>query len=150
MNNCPPPNKLFLLTKIFGVCLLALFVFYGCKKMDIDSPTTRSQEKIERFFKLPMNASQVLKRIIEDLREKDANAPFVDTSVRGLRFDTVNSPVLIVPRAGMQHGSDRLYLDTGHWKLPTNPAVINSPNSKITVEHDLLTGKITYKIEELK
>lgn len=74
----PPPNKLFLLTKIFGVFLLALFVFYGCKKMDIDSPTTRSQEKIERFFKLPMNASQVLKRIVEDLREKDANAPFVE------------------------------------------------------------------------
>ncbi len=46
--------------------------------MDIDSPTTRSQEKIERFFKLPMNASQVLKRIVEDLREKDANVPFVE------------------------------------------------------------------------
>jgi len=80
----------------------------------------------------------------------DANAPFVDQPIRQLQVDTATQPVLIVPRAGMQHGSDRLYLDTGHWKLPTNPAVINSPNSRVIVEHDLRTGKITYKIEELK
>ena len=80
----------------------------------------------------------------------DANAPFVDDPVRQLQVDTDMQPVLIVPRAGMQHGSDRLYLDTGHWKLPANPAVINAPNSQVMVEHDLHTGKITYKIEELK
>lgn len=80
----------------------------------------------------------------------DANAQFVDESVRRLRFDTSKQPVLIVPRAGMQHGSNKLYLDTGHWKLPANPAVINAPNSKVTVEHDFCTGKITYKLEELK
>ena len=79
----------------------------------------------------------------------DANAPFVNESVRRLRVDTAKQPVLIVPRAGMQHGSNRLYLDTGHWKLPANPAVINAPNSQVIVEHDLHTGKITYKIEEL-
>jgi hypothetical protein len=80
----------------------------------------------------------------------DANAPFVDQPIRQLQVDTAKQPVLIVPRAGMQHGSDRLYLDTGHWKLPANPAVINSPNSRVIVEHDLRTGKISYKIEELK
>ena len=80
----------------------------------------------------------------------DANTRFVDKSVRRLRVDTAKQPVLIVPRAGMQHGSNRLYLDTGHWKLPANPAVINAPNSKVTVEHDFCTGKITYKLEELK
>ena len=80
----------------------------------------------------------------------DANARFVDDPVRQLRFDTAKQPVLIVPRAGMQHGSDRLYLDTGHWKLPSNPAVINAPNSKVIVKHDFLTGKITYKLEELR
>ena len=80
----------------------------------------------------------------------DANAPFVDDPVRQLQFDTAKQPVLIVPRAGMQHGSKRLYLDTGHWKPPANPAVINALNSRVTVEHDLRTGKITYKIEELK
>lgn len=80
----------------------------------------------------------------------DANAQFVNESVRQLRVDTDKQPVLIVPRAGMQHGSDRLYLDTGHWKLPSNPAVINAPNSRVMVEHDLRTGKITYKIEEPK
>ena len=80
----------------------------------------------------------------------DANAQFVNESVRRLQVDTDKQPVLIVPRAGMQHGSDRLYLDTGHWKLPANPAVINAPNSRVMVEHDFHTGKITYKIEELK
>jgi predicted RNA methylase len=78
----------------------------------------------------------------------DANAPFVDESVRQLQVDTDNQPVLIVPRAGMQHGSDRLYLDTGHWKPSANPAVINALNSRVTVEHDLHTGKISYKIKE--
>jgi hypothetical protein len=61
----------------------------------------------------------------------DANAPFVDQPIRQLQVDTAKQPVLIVPRAGMQHGSDRLYLDTGHWKLPANPAVINAPNSRV-------------------
>ncbi len=79
----------------------------------------------------------------------DANAQFVNESVRQLRVDTDKLPVLIVPRAGMQHGSDRLYLDTGHWKPTAHPAVINAPNSRVMVEHDFHTGKITYKIEEL-
>jgi hypothetical protein len=78
----------------------------------------------------------------------DANAPFMDESVRQLQVDTDNQPVLIVPRAGMQHGSDRLYLDTGHWKPSADPAVINAPNIRVTVEHDLHTGKISYKIKE--
>lgn len=78
----------------------------------------------------------------------DANAPFVDQPIRQLQVDTAKQPVLIVPRAGMQHGSDRLYLDTGHWKLPANPAVINTLNSRVIVEHDLRTGKISYKIKE--
>jgi len=80
----------------------------------------------------------------------DANASFVDQPICQLQVDTGNQPVLIVPRAGMQHGGDCLYLDTGHWKRTANPAVINALNSRVTVEHDLRTGKITYKIEELK
>lgn len=78
----------------------------------------------------------------------DANARFADEPVRQLRVDTAKQPVLIVPRAGMQHGRDRLYLDVGHWKPPANPAVINAPNSIVTVEHDLHSGKISYTIKE--
>jgi hypothetical protein len=78
----------------------------------------------------------------------DANAPFVDQPIRQLHIDTAKQPVLMVPRAGMQHGGDCLYLDTGHWTLPANPAVINALNSRVIVEHDLRTGKITYKIKE--
>jgi hypothetical protein len=78
----------------------------------------------------------------------DANAPFIDNPVRELCTETVDQPMLIVPRAGMQHGSHKLYLDSGHWGLPANPAVINAPNSRVMVEHDLHSGKITYKIKE--
>lgn len=78
----------------------------------------------------------------------DANGAFVDNPIKELQVETFNQPVLIVPRAGMQHGGDRLYLDTGHWKPSANPAVINSPNSRVIVEHDLRTGKISYKIKE--
>jgi predicted RNA methylase len=78
----------------------------------------------------------------------DANTLFVDNPVRELQVDTAKQPVLIVPRAGMQHNNERLYLDTGHWGLPANPAVINSPNSRVTVQHDLLLGKISYTIQE--
>ena len=78
----------------------------------------------------------------------DANGAFVDNPVKELQVETFDQPVLIVPRAGMQHSSDRLYLDTGHWKPSANPAVINSPNSRVIVEHDLRTGKISYKIKE--
>ena len=78
----------------------------------------------------------------------DANATFVDNPVRELSTKTADQPMLIVPRAGMQHGSHKLYLDSGHWGLPANPAVINAPNSRVMVEHDLHSGKITYKIKE--
>ena len=78
----------------------------------------------------------------------DANALFADNPIRELRIDTDKQPMLIIPRAGMQHGNERLYLDTGHWQPPENPAVVNLPNSTVTITQDLCTGKITYKIEE--
>ena len=78
----------------------------------------------------------------------DVNTMFVDNHIRELYTETVDQPVLIVPKAGMQHGDHRFYLDSGHWKLPANPAVINAPNSQVTVKHDFRTGKISYKIKE--
>ena len=78
----------------------------------------------------------------------DANVAFENDPVRKIQLYTGHQPMLIVPRAGMQHNNHRLYLDTGHWKPPANPAVINAPRSLVTVEHDLRTGKISYKIKE--
>ena len=107
-------------------------------------------EGVTELTPMPIYINWAANNTCTDQYVIDANTPFVDKSVCELQVDTDKQPVLIVPRAGMQHGSDRLYLDTGHWKLPANPAVINAPNSRVTVEHDLHTGKITYKIEELK
>jgi hypothetical protein len=78
----------------------------------------------------------------------DANAVFVNKPVRELTVDIDQQPMLIIPRAGMQHGSNRLYLDAGHWGSPANPAVINLPNSTTTVTQDLHTGKISYTTKE--
>lgn len=78
----------------------------------------------------------------------DANAAFENSPLRQLKVDIDSQPVLIIPRAGMQHGSERLYLDTGHWGSPANPAVINLPNSTVTVTQDLRTGKISYTTKE--
>jgi hypothetical protein len=78
----------------------------------------------------------------------DANTPFVDNPVRELQVDIEKHPLLIIPRAGMQHNNHRLYLDPGHWGLPANPAVINSSDSKVIVSQDLCTGKISYSIKE--
>ena len=56
--------------------------------------------------------------------------------------------VLIVPRAGMQHNQDKIYLDTGHWGPTEDPIILHRPNGNLSVTHDLHTGKITYTIKE--
>jgi len=80
----------------------------------------------------------------------DANTPIENIQTKEFCVDIKDQPMLIVPRVGMQHNEHQLYLDVGHWKLPHYPVVINYPNSKLTFIHDLHTGKISYKIEELK
>ena len=80
----------------------------------------------------------------------DANKPFENTQTKEFCVEIKDQPMLIVPRMGMQHNEHQLYLDTGHWRLPMYPAVINCPNSELIFIHDLYTGKITYKIKELK
>lgn len=56
--------------------------------------------------------------------------------------------VLIVPRAGMQHRGDRMYLDTGHWGPTEDPIILHRPQGPLVVTHNLQNGKITYKLEE--
>lgn len=80
----------------------------------------------------------------------DANTPFVDTSVYDIEINTPDQPVLIIPRAGLQHRNHVLYLDTGHWGICKNPVIINQPHSRVTASHDVHTGKITYTIKESK
>lgn len=56
--------------------------------------------------------------------------------------------VLIVPRAGMQHCGNKLYLDTGHWGPTEDPIILHQPKNNLVVTHNLHNGKITYKLEE--
>lgn len=55
--------------------------------------------------------------------------------------------VLIVPRAGMQQGQDKMYLDTGHWGPTEDPIILHQPTGDLTVTHDLHTGKISYTLQ---
>lgn len=59
-----------------------------------------------------------------------------------------NQTVLIVPRAGMQHRVDRMYLDTGHWGPTEDPIILHRPQGTLVITHNLQNGKITYKLEE--
>ena len=54
--------------------------------------------------------------------------------------------VLIVPRAGMQHGSHKLYLDTGHWGTAQDPVILHLPQQPLTVSHRLTSGVIHYNL----
>jgi hypothetical protein len=65
----------------------------------------------------------------------------VDTSL------WTNSTVLVVPRMGLQHGTDRLYLDTGHWGPGENPVLLVSPQTSLVVSHSVTNGIITYSME---
>ena len=80
----------------------------------------------------------------------DTNAAFVENSVYTIDIATHSQPVLIIPRAGLRHRNHVLYLDTGHWDVCKNPVIVNQPHSTVTTSHDVHTGKITYKIKELK
>jgi hypothetical protein len=95
----------------------------------------------------PIFANWIDDKIYADKYVVDANMSFLDCPVRELHVSTSEQPMLIVPRAGIQHNNERMYLDVGgSWGLPSTSAVINSPNSVVTIQHDLLSGKISYMI----
>jgi hypothetical protein len=76
-----------------------------------------------------------------------------DQHILELHVDTdqyQDHTVLIVPRAGMQHGNNKMYLDTGHWGPAENPIILHKPKGNLMITHDLHDGKIAYKLEELK
>lgn len=56
-----------------------------------------------------------------------------------------NQSVVLVPRAGMQHGDHRLFLDTGHWGPTQYPAVLQHPTSPINISQNFYSGLIEYK-----
>jgi hypothetical protein len=58
------------------------------------------------------------------------------------------SLILLTPRVGMQHGTNVMYLDTGHWGPAENPVLLNCVNQNLTVTHNLKYGRITYNLEQ--
>jgi len=55
-----------------------------------------------------------------------------------------NSSVILVPRVGIQHGSYKLMLDTGHWGPTLSPCVLIKPAGHVQITHNLRTGNISY------
>lgn len=65
---------------LFFLLLSVLVLTYSCKKMDyIDVAKVNITE---RFFELPKNADPILKRIVEDLKQKNSLHPFVEQFVK--------------------------------------------------------------------
>ena len=65
-----------------------------------------------------------------------------------LMLDCVSShetPMVLIPRCGMEHGSDRLYLDLGHWGPMKDPIVVYGLDC-VRIEHDLTSGQLIYEI----
>ncbi len=58
--------------------LFFVAIFYSCKKVDI---RPSSEKIVERFLKLPENASPQLNRIIEDLKAKEKEHSFIEQFV---------------------------------------------------------------------
>jgi hypothetical protein len=72
-----------------------------------------------------------------------------DARQHQMRIDTQgwqDQTVLIVPRAGMQHGDHKLYLDTGHWGTTQDPVILHQPQHTLTVTHRLTSGAIHYNL----
>ena len=55
--------------------------------------------------------------------------------------------VLLVPRTGMQHRKDILYLDTGHWGPAQEPILLIHPQGDLIVTHNLKNGSIKYSLD---
>ncbi|MBL0200692.1 MAG: hypothetical protein IPP81_11275 [Chitinophagaceae bacterium] len=65
---------------LFFLLLSVLVLTYSCKKMDYFD--VAKVNITERFFELPKNADPILKRIVEDLKQKNSLHPFVEQFVK--------------------------------------------------------------------
>jgi hypothetical protein len=97
---------------------------------------------------------QCVAKYILDIQHNTVNDQPIDFDQHRLelRINTdqyQDQTVLIMPRVGMQHGSDKMYLDTGHWGPTEDPIILHKPKGNLVVTHDLHNGKISYKLEEL-
>lgn len=66
-----------------------------------------------------------------------------------LDIDTSES-MLILPRVGMQHGSEILFLDRGHWGPTPAAIVVSNFTGQLKVLHNLHNGDISYELNPVK
>ena len=96
---------------------------------------------------------QCVANYVLDIENNTVNSRPIDFDQRTLELN-INTDqyqdhtVLVVPRAGMQHGNNKMYLDTGHWGPAEDPIILHKPKGNLVVTHDLHNGKISYKLEE--
>lgn len=69
--------------KCTTLLLILTVTFFSCKKVDIKPG---SQNVVERFLQLPANASPQLTRIVEDLKTKEKDHPFIEQFVAKLGY----------------------------------------------------------------
>jgi len=74
----------------------------------------------------------------------------IDWSDRSIKIavDIIcNDTCLLVPRVGMSHGNHVLTLDTGHWGPCQMPVILHQCHGRLSVDHNVYTGNITYQLE---
>jgi hypothetical protein len=128
------------------------------KKIDLNQGIvqfTRQQSTVWSWipFQRAVTQGQCVTQYMLDVENLCVDNQPIDFNQRKqeLRVDTHawhNETVLIVPRAGMQHGQNKMYLDTGHWGPTEDPIILHKPKGNLVVSHDLHNGKISYKLEE--
>jgi hypothetical protein len=58
-----------------------------------------------------------------------------------------NQTILIVPRAGMKHIDNKLYLDTGHWGPTESPILLHQPQGQLIIKHNVKDGTVAYTLD---
>ena len=113
--------------------ILSLFVFtsiifhFSCTKLDTVFSNASENEKVERFFKLPVNATSQIVRITEDLKKQNKLTGFIPTLIKKEGFALWDkSKSTIQPRAPEKTERENIDNSTNSDSLVYIPLVLEN------------------------
>jgi hypothetical protein len=101
----------------------------------------------------PCQASYQISITDQTMRKTDAHGTTVqpiDYAKREceLSLSVFDTPSMLLPRVGLQHGDKKIYLDQAESWGCLSPRFVYSPMQTVKVTHDLYHGLITYSSED--
>jgi hypothetical protein len=103
-------------------------------------------------FDLEPSASYILNATNSTITSTDSKGTIVNNidfsaTAHTLTYTSVESEyLLIVPRVGLKHKNEVLFLDHGHWGAAQSPIILKNNTHELNVSHNFLNGNITYRI----